>query len=61
MSTTNNTLNNLQSQIDGAIQFWNGQAIPTLNNYPASDWTTEEERRNHQADIYTVIYDEQGE
>jgi hypothetical protein len=32
-----------------------------LNNYPAEDWTTEDERRNHQADIYTVIYDEQGE
>ena len=50
----------LQDQIDGAIQFWNGSVIPTLNNYPASDWTTEAERLNHQADIYTVIQDVEG-
>lgn len=52
---------NLQAQIDGAIQFWNGSAIPTLNNYPANEWTTEAERNNHRADIYTVIQDVQGE
>ena len=52
---------NLQNQIDGAIQFWNGENIPTLNNYPASSWTTETERINHIADIYTVIQDVNGE
>lgn len=52
---------NLQAQIDGAIQFWNGSAIPTLNNYPANEWTTEALRNNHRADIYTVIQDVQGE
>lgn len=54
-------INNLQKQIDGAIQFWNGPDIPTLNNYPASDWKTEVDRTNHQADIYTVIEDVDGE
>jgi len=62
-------LSNLQSQIDGAIQFWNGEDLPLPNsqysdwsyaNYPAEDWTTEEDRENHRADVYTVIYDEQG-
>lgn len=52
---------NLQAQIDGAIQFWNGEEIPTLNNLPASEWTTEEVRNNHRADIYTVIEDIDGE
>ena len=52
---------NLQSQIDGAIQFWNGENIPALSNYPANEWTTEELRINHQADIYTVIKDVSGE
>lgn len=52
---------NLQDQIDGAIQFWNGPAIPTLNNYPANQWTTEADRNNHRADIYTVIEDVEGE
>lgn len=54
-------ISNLQKQIDGAIQFWNGEEIPTLNNYPAKDWTTENDRINHQADIYTVIEDVDGE
>ena len=54
-------INNLQKQIDGAIQFWNGPDIPTLNNYPASDWKTEVDKTNHQADIYTVIEDVDGE
>lgn len=56
-----NSIKNLQNQIDGAIQFWNGSSIPTLNNYPANEWTTENERINHQADIYTVIQDIDGE
>ena len=54
-------VSNLQGQIDGAIQFWNGPEIPTLNNEPATNWQTEEERNNHRADIYTVIEDVDGE
>ena len=65
ISNLQNTLDdevlNLQNQIDGAIQFWNGPEVPTLNNAPASEWKTEEQRNNHRADIYTVIInDEQG-
>jgi len=53
---------NLQSQIDGAIQFWNGAEIPTLNNEPALSWGDDETaRNNHRADIYTVIKDIDGE
>lgn len=54
-------ISNLQKQIDGAIQFWNGPEIPTLLNKPAVDWKTENDRINHQADIYTVIEDVAGE
>lgn len=57
-STYLSTVKNLQNQIDGAIQFWNGTTVPTLNNYPAMDWKTEDEKVNHTADIYTVINDE---
>lgn len=57
----NDEISNLQSQIDGQIQFWNGETIPTINNYPATQWTTEEQRNNHRADIYTVIEDVDGE
>ena len=55
------SITNIQNQIDGAIQFWNGQEIPTINNYPANEWTTENEKINHTADIYTVIKDVNGE
>ena len=55
------SIDNLQKQIDGAIQFWNGAEIPTLNNYPANEWTTENDKINHQADIYTVVQDIEGE
>ena len=55
------SIDNLQKQIDGSIQFWNGAEIPTLSNKPAVDWKTEDERVNHQADIYTVIIDVDGE
>ena len=57
----NGIRDDLQGQIDGAIQFWNGPDVPTLNNYPANQWTTEDERTAHQADIYTVIIDQSGE
>lgn len=52
---------NLQAQIDGQIQFWNGSEIPSLANEPASEWITEALKNNHRADIYTVIEDIQGE
>lgn len=56
-----NSISNLQDQIDGAIQFWNGAEIPTVNNYPANEWLTENDKNNHRADIYTVIQDVDGE
>lgn len=56
-----NSIANLQDQIDGAIQFWNGSEIPTINNYPANEWITEADKNNHRADIYTVIQDIDGE
>lgn len=55
------SIDNLQKQIDGAIQFWNGAEIPTINNYPANEWTTDKDKINHQADIYTVVQDVEGE
>lgn len=45
----------LQDQIDGVVEAWNGMGAPTLTNYPANQWTTEEERKRHERDIYTDI------
>lgn len=42
----------LQSQVDGAIETWFADGEPTLNNYPASEWETDTERNNHLGDLY---------
>ncbi|MCH5331497.1 MAG: hypothetical protein J1E33_03710 [Alistipes sp.] len=42
----------LQDQIDGQIVSWTGDAVPTLNNYPASDWKTDTEKKRHENDYY---------
>ena len=60
LTETRNTLNNLiqqtipdlQNQIDGAIQSWDGTEEPTLENYPASEWTTDTEKNRHVGDTY---------
>lgn len=50
-----NYFKELQQQIDGVVESYNGQGAPTLTNYPASGWTTDEERKRHNRDIYTDI------
>ena len=42
----------MQNQLDGAIQSWDGEVEPTLNNYPANEWTTDAERAKHVGDTY---------
>lgn len=46
----------LQKQIDGAIETWFADGKPTLTNYPASSWTDEATRNLHIGDLY---YDRQ--
>lgn len=48
----NGALEDLQDQIDGAIDTWFYNGTPTLNNLPASDWTTTELKDMHIGDIY---------
>ena len=46
------TVNDLQGQIDGAIESWFYDPTPTLDNLPASLWTTDEEKNTHLGDLY---------
>lgn len=56
--TAHNTdIQNLQNQIDGNIQTWSGNAVPTLNNSPAVDWSTPTQRAEHVGDLYFVNTD----
>ena len=45
-------INNIQNQVDGAIETWFYEPEPTLENQPAVGWTTDEEKNNHLGDLY---------
>ena len=53
-SSVQSTVNNLQQQIDGAIETFTGSAVPTLSNTPAKDWTTNAVKDTHIGDLYVV-------
>ena len=54
----NNLINNsqvitdLQNQVDGAIETWFYEGVPTLTNAPASSWTTDKDKDTHLGDLY---------
>lgn len=50
-------VNNLQQQIDGAVETFTGDEVPTLENVPASEWTTDEIKDSHISDLYIVSSD----
>ena len=57
LHTAGNVLNDtiipdLQSQIDGSITSYEGTEVPTLNNAPANEWASTEEKNRHIGDYY---------
>lgn len=42
----------LQNQVDGAIETWFYDGVPTLKNAPASSWATDKEKDTHLGDLY---------
>ncbi|WP_419072162.1 hypothetical protein [Phocaeicola coprocola] len=46
------TIIDLQNQIDGAIETWFFDGIPTLKNAPAISWKTDEDKETHLGDLY---------
>ena len=50
--TVTGSLGDLQDQIDGQIETFYYDYEPTLQNKPASDWTTKEERKKHEGDLF---------
>lgn len=45
-------LENLQSQVDGQVEDWYFDYEPSMQNIPASQWTTTEERQKHIGDRF---------
>lgn len=46
------TITDLQNQIDGAIETWFYDGVPTLLNAPAIGWTTDNDKKTHLGDLY---------
>lgn len=40
------------TELEGNTQTWFGKGVPTLVNYPAVEWETDEDKANHIGDIY---------
>lgn len=52
IEATISDIKNLQDQVDGNIATWFFSGIPTLQNSPAVDWVTDEDKNNHLGDLY---------
>ena len=46
------TIIDLQNQIDGAIETWFYDGVPTLSNAPAIGWATDNDKKTHLGDLY---------
>lgn len=52
INKVNTDMSSLQDQIDGAIETWFFDGVPSNDNEPASDWTTDTLKKNHLGDLY---------
>lgn len=50
--TITKSVADLQNQIDGQIETFYYDYEPTLKNIPASDWTTEDDKKKHEGDLF---------
>ena len=52
VESTTRDLENIHDQLDGNITSWFFSGIPTLNNEPAVNWTTDALKDEHLGDLY---------
>lgn len=45
-------ITDLQNQVDGAIETWFYEGVPTLKNAPANSWKTDKDKETHLGDLY---------
>lgn len=48
----NAIIGNIQDQLDDKIESWYYDYEPTMQNAPASDWTTEADKKAHEGDVF---------
>ena len=49
------TVEDINKRLDGVVENYFEEGVPTLSNYPANQWTTDNEKKNHIGDTYTNI------
>ena len=42
----------IEAQLDGVIETWFYSGVPTLNNLPARNWSTDADKESHLGDLY---------
>lgn len=52
INSVQDSINNLTEQINENIIIYRGNGVPTLDNYPANEWTTTELKDDHVGDLY---------
>ena len=50
-----NTVEEINKRLDGVVENYFEEGVPTLENYPANQWETDDEKKNHIGDTYTNI------
>lgn len=48
-------IGNLQSQIDGQVQTWFDNYVPTSSNAPANMWVSTIDKNNHLGDLFYIV------
>lgn len=52
INSVQDSIDNLTEQINENIIIYRGNGVPTLDNYPANEWTTTELKDDHVGDLY---------
>ena len=52
INSVQDSIDNLTEQINENIIIYRGTGVPTLDNYPANEWTTTELKDDHVGDLY---------
>lgn len=57
VGTLGESVTTINKRLDGVVDNYYFEGVPTPNNYPAIEWTTENDKANHVGDTYTNIQD----
>lgn len=52
-------IENIQSQLDGNITSWFYDHVPTMDNEPAVNWTTDADKNLHLGDLFYIVDNEE--